>query len=194
MTQGTSDSHGSFLRDLLHGEPDPRAAWTRPHSRRLGLHSPRPAPPDHLALALGAVGRCVHFPMGVLWVFLPVFVFSEKLGGDASGRTGAIWSYESERLGRASAFSQGPGLGLSASPVQRPALRPLSPPKGRCASGQGFLRAVLGRGRASPFPAAPGRGRGFCCLTDSSPFFPALPSGSAPPSSQPPPWGHCRTS
>lgn len=73
-----------------------------------------PAPPDGRALALGAAGRCVHCFMGVVWVFLPVFIFSEKLGGDVSGHTGAVWSQESQRLG---CLFSGACLGLSASPV-----------------------------------------------------------------------------
>lgn len=87
-----------------------------------------------------------------------------------------------------------PFLRVLASPVQRPALCPLSPPKGRRAPGQGFLlRAARGVacvavGAACPFPAARGRSSGCCCLTDSTPFFPTLPSGSAPPSTHPPPW------
>lgn len=57
----------------------------------LACAHPVPALPDGLALALalGAVGRCVHCFMGVLWVFLPVFIFYGKLGGDASGWAGA---------------------------------------------------------------------------------------------------------
>lgn len=38
----------------------------------------------------GAAGRRVHFSMGVVWAFLPVFVFSEKLGGMPAASLGRL--------------------------------------------------------------------------------------------------------
>lgn len=115
----------------------------------MDLSSQPPATPNGLPLLRGC-GRRVHFSMGVVWAFLPVFVFSEKLGaGGCQQPHWAVWSQESEQLAEPLPFRK-PGLRLS------PELLPV-PPKERCASGQGFLlpqwqcEALEG----SPFPAAP---------------------------------------
>lgn len=99
-------------------------------------------PSQRPSLAPGLRGA-VHFPTGVVWAFLPVFVFSEKLGGCQRPHW-AVGSQES--LASACRLT-----------CSEPALLPL---QGRCASGQGFLLPQGVALEGSPFPAAPWRGGG----------------------------------
>lgn len=104
VTQGSKgpskpDNHGSFLRDLLLGSRAEGCVDLSSQPSTLACAHQVPALPDGLglalalALALGAVGRCVHCFMGVVWV-------KSREEMPAAGLA----------LGRASAFSQGPGL------------------------------------------------------------------------------------
>lgn len=151
--------------------------------RRLGLRSPHPAPPDGLVLALGAVGRCVHFSMGVVWAFLLVFVFSEELGEMPAAALGLSAPKKASGWPSLCLFASLASAGSS--PVQ--SLRFSVPSLRRGVLWAGLSPSAVGPWEGFPFPA----GRGILSSHTLIPFLPASPSGSALPSSL---LGRCRAS
>nr|KAF6286826.1 hypothetical protein mPipKuh1_010003 [Pipistrellus kuhlii] len=145
----------------------------------MDLSSQPPAPPNGLPLPPGCREVCA-LSHGVVWAFLPVFVFSEKLGGCQQPHW-AVWSQKSELLADPLPFRK-PGLRLSPH-LLRACASPFRLRRGGVPPGGAFSSC-------SVWPCSALVGRGCCSLTDSSPSLPALrisPALQPPPGSLEPP-------